>query len=91
MAQELKTESEKVGFTVNLSKTKMMTNDEAEVSSMNNEIELVDEYKYLGRITSFSDRMNKEISARITNGWKAFWSLKNVFKGKMELSTKKKI
>ncbi len=51
----------------------------------------VDEYKYLGQIIIFGNTMNKEIEQKITNAWKTFWSLKSVFKSKMNIANKIKM
>lgn len=51
-------------------------------------IEAVTEYKYLGQLISIVDRKNKEINTRIANAWKKFWSLKNILKIRMKISTK---
>ena len=48
-------------------------------------------YKYLGQIISFENRINHEIGVRIGNGWRAFWRLKHILKSKMGISTKIKI
>ena len=35
-------------------------------------LEEVTEYKYLGRLITFGNEMSKEISERITSGWRRF-------------------
>ena len=40
---------------------------------------------------SFEEKMEKELKARTTNAWRAYGSLKNVFKGKMSMSTERKV
>ena len=53
-----------------------------------NVIEVVSEFKYLGRIMSFEERMDKEASIKITNAWRAFWRLKSIMFGKMLIRLK---
>ncbi|GBP81979.1 Intraflagellar transport protein 80 homolog [Eumeta japonica] len=93
MLQQLSDESEKAGLTMNLSKTKIMTNAEPTdldtVRVNNEEIELVTEYIYLGQLISPTNTMNKEIDRRITNTWKKYWSLSEIMKNK-EMSLKSK-
>ena len=53
-------------------------------------IETREEYKYLGRVMSFTDRLNKELRERREAAWKSFWSLKHIYKNKM-ISNKTKV
>ncbi|XP_022833711.1 uncharacterized protein LOC111361551 [Spodoptera litura] len=81
MLQQLSDESAKAGLTMNLTKTKIMTNAQEtvyheQITVNNEEIEYVKEYIYLGQLISTEDCMKKEIERRITNTWKRFWSLK---------------
>lgn len=97
MLQQLCDESAKAGLTMNLTKTKIMTNAQQtgtnDLISVNNEnIEYVKEYIYLGQLISTDDCMKKEIERRITNTWKRYWSLKEVMKDKdMPMKGKKKV
>lgn len=92
MANELRTESSRVGLEMNLGKTKLLTSQkEAEFKINDNKIECVDEYKYLGQIVSLELRQEKEISARIKNTWKNFWSQKEILQSKISLKNKIKI
>lgn len=84
--------SKKVGLRINFDKTKVMTNGrKTNISIEDIPIEYVNEYVYLGQTISFEDRLDKEISKRITNAWNKYWSLKSVFKSKMHIATKRKI
>lgn len=90
MLEELDTQSKLVGLSMNMSKTKLMTNNSEDLIKINgNTIEYVSEYVYLGQIISPSDQSNKEIEKRISNAWKRFWSLKEVMKAK-EIPTSQK-
>lgn len=82
MLIELNTASKEVGLSMNIQKTKAMTNDEdANVIKIDgNNIEYVTEYIYLGQLISNHDSTSKEIDRRIGNAWKRYWSLKEVFK-----------
>ncbi|GBP28313.1 Retrovirus-related Pol polyprotein from type-1 retrotransposable element R2 [Eumeta japonica] len=87
MIEELNNESNKVGLSININKTKLLTNSENQEISINNlPLEYVTEYTYLGQIISHKGQTTKEIKKRIANGWKRYWSLKEVMKS-TEFST----
>lgn len=68
---------------MNLEKTKVMTNGEKNIIKIGEmTVEYVDEYIYLGQIISPDETIEKELERRIVNGWKRYWSLKEVFKDK---------
>nr|XP_032513904.1 uncharacterized protein LOC116767609 [Danaus plexippus plexippus] len=91
MLQQLADESGKAGLTMNLSKTKIMSNSShTDVIKINNEqIEYVHEYIYWGQLISTEDCMKKEIERRITNTWKRYWSHSEIMKNE-EMPTKEK-
>lgn len=91
MLQQLAKESEKAGLSMNLTKTKVMSNSsQTEPITINNEtIEYVREYVYLGQLISIEECMQKEIERRIANTWKRYWSLGEVMKNK-DISMKNK-
>lgn len=93
MVNELATESRKVGLSMNITKTKILTNSYYKDISIGNEkIEYVKEYIYLGQLVSFENNIESEIKRRITLAWKKFWTLKEIMKNKtIDVSTKKKI
>lgn len=78
---------------MNITKTKLMTNSKMEpIEIEDQQIEYVDEYCYLGQIISPKDQTSKEINKRIANGWKRYWSLKEIVKSKdQNMSTKRKV
>ncbi|CAH2103439.1 unnamed protein product [Euphydryas editha] len=81
MLTQLDRESKKAGLTMNLDKTKLMTNHiKTPISFYCYQIEYVDEYTYLGQIIAPENQMQKEINIRMGNAWKRFWSLKEVMK-----------
>lgn len=81
MIQDLNKESEKMGLFINTNKTKLLTNsDNQEIKINKHPLEYVDEYTYLGQIISHKDQTTKEIKRRIANGWKRYWSLKEIMK-----------
>ncbi|CAH2236574.1 jg15333 [Pararge aegeria aegeria] len=84
MITQLAQESKKVGLFLNKDKTKIITNGDKQrkIIVENEEIEFVNEYIYLGQLTSFEDRMGKELQRRIALAWKKYWSLKEVMKNK---------
>ncbi|KAI8432380.1 hypothetical protein MSG28_004787 [Choristoneura fumiferana] len=77
---------------MNNSKSKLMTNStEVDIEMDGTKFEYVSEYVYLGQIISPSDIMSKEINKRIANGWKKYWSLKEIMKSKeLSIHIKKK-
>ncbi|CAK1597711.1 unnamed protein product [Parnassius mnemosyne] len=82
-AKSLANISREVGLEINASKTKLMSNSrEIDVMVDGNKIEYVKEYIYLGQIISPSDEMTKEINRRIAQGWRKYWSLKEIVKSK---------
>lgn len=93
MLKQLVYESDRVGLSMNATKTKVMTNFEKIPITVNgNTIEYVEEYTYLGQIISPTDLTNKEINNRISLAWKRFWSLKEIMKNpQVQLKAKSKI
>nr|XP_037870351.1 uncharacterized protein LOC119629240 [Bombyx mori] len=73
MIEQLVRESEKIGLSLNTSKTKLMTNyKKVPIKPYNTaKLEYVNEYTYLGQIISPKDLTAKEISNRINIGWKS--------------------
>ncbi len=43
------------------------------------------------QILYFESEREKEIKERILEGWKNFWSLKNIYEGKIETETKTRV
>lgn len=92
MLSDLEEESQKHGLFMNKDKTKALPknyNDRIFVNGT--EINNVTEYIYLGQTVSFQDKSNKEISRRISQGWKKYWSLKNILKSKATKNIKSKV
>ncbi|PZC79969.1 hypothetical protein B5X24_HaOG215559 [Helicoverpa armigera] len=92
MLKDLETESNKVGLTMNVTKTKAMTNaSEEEIIINGKSIEFVKEYTYLGQQISVTDMMSKEIDTRIAQAWKCYWGFKDIMKNteiKMNIKAK---
>lgn len=81
MLKQLVYESEKVGLSINTTKTKAMTNSiHIPITIQDSTIAYVEEYMYLGQIISPTEITSKEINNRINLAWKRFWSLKEVMK-----------
>ncbi|KAG7301329.1 hypothetical protein JYU34_014259 [Plutella xylostella] len=93
MIQELATESNKVGLSMNTSKTKILTNGREEIISILGEnIDYVKEYIYLGQSISFDDLTGKEINRRIALSWKKYWSYKEIMKNQnIQMNLKRKL
>ena len=81
MFVELNSESTKVGLSINISKTKLLTKSAHEDIKIDNLLlEYINEYTYLGPIIFYSDQTTKDIKKRIAAGWTKYWSLKEVMK-----------
>ena len=92
LTKDLIVRSKDAGLSMNMSKTKMMTNcNDVSFWIDNQEIEIVNEFKYLGQIESFEDSEMKEINIRIKNSWKIFWSMKKFFKSDLPQFHKKRL
>ena len=65
-----------MGLTMNLSKTKIMSNikNQNTVELNGVKIEAVKEYRYLGQMLSFENKIEKELKIRRSNAWKSFWA-----------------
>lgn len=88
MASELYEASKKAGLFINVDKTKILSENTGGVVLGNHEIQVVNEYKYLGQIISLKNRMEKEINARRANAWKNFWMHKHILKSNMKTPVK---
>ncbi|XP_041985051.1 uncharacterized protein LOC121737438 [Aricia agestis] len=94
MIQQLSDQSAKAGLSMNISKTKAMTNSSKthEIIVNMQKIEYVNEYIYLGQLISPNKTMDKEIDRRIANTWKRYWSLSEVMKDRdMPMKAKRKV
>ena len=62
-------------------KAKYMTNFATDVKIIieDQEIERVEEYRYLGQTLRFKDCSKKEVSSRIKAGWSCFGRHKEIF------------
>lgn len=79
MVSELQEECAKVGLEANEDKTKVMTNSTpSPIKLQNATLEYVKKYVYLGQLLSFEEK-EAEVERRISNAWKKFWSLKDLF------------
>lgn len=91
MINDLQTASYRVGLEMNLSKTKIMTNDKMIPIFINNKpLEYVQEYVYLGKQLSLKPNRNVlEINRRIASTWKKFWAHKEILKSQLPMKLKK--
>ena len=73
-----------------MGKKKLLSNskNKMKIKVGGKEVEESEEIINLGQSTSMDNRQNKEITRRIKQGWKNFWSLKFLYKGKMSIGTK---
>ena len=98
MLNDLNTEGKKDGMKINKKKTKIMCNEVARrrrrngVSVDGEQLEEVEQYKYLGRLLTPGNEMTREIDERITAGWKRFGQYNTFLKDqKMPICLKRKI
>ncbi|KAJ2937401.1 hypothetical protein O0L34_g19084 [Tuta absoluta] len=92
MLLEISVASLDVGLKMNMTKTQLMCNSVKHKVEIDGQmIHYVDEYTYLGQIASFENRQDKEIERRIQNAWKSYWSMKELMKGDLPLSLKRKL
>ena len=87
--------SKPVGLSVNLSKTKVMLNENTTTSTVavdGNKIEKVDRYVYLGKTVTQAGNLNPEIKRRIALGLAAFSKVANIMKSrKTSMNIKRKV
>lgn len=94
MLQQLSDESANAGLTINIAKTKLMSNSPLleDIKVNDQQLEYVNEYIYLGQLVSSTGNIQKEIERRIANTWKRFWSLSEIMKNKeMPMAEKRKV
>ncbi|MEE4247402.1 MAG: reverse transcriptase domain-containing protein [Kangiellaceae bacterium] len=98
LLNSLNIEGKKDGMRINKKKTKTMCNEAAKRKQMRGisvdgeQLEQVDQYKYLGRLLTPGNEMAKEINQRITSGWRRFGQYSTFLKDqKMPICLKKKI
>ena len=83
MLTDIHLASKPVGLSMNLSKTKVMLNESATMSTVavdGNTIEKVDRYVYLGKTVTQAGDLLPEIKRRIALGWAAFSKVANIMK-----------
>ena len=92
MLQELCEESNISGLRMNISKTKIMVEDNTPINVNNTQIENVESYVYLGQRFSLRDKnQDKEILRRITAGWTAYAKHIDIFKSNFAICLKRKV
>lgn len=92
MIQDLDDASRPFGLKMNREKTKMMSNvisDDYKIKDWM--IEKVEEFKYLGQLLSFSNKMSREIDARTSAAWRSFWALKKFLSSPLPMFHKRKL
>ena len=98
LLKDLNTEGKKDGLKMNKNKAKIMCNEVAKsqhrqgISIDGEQLEEVNEYKYLGRLLTPEDEIAKEIYQRITAGWRRFGQYSTFLKDqKIPMCLKRKI
>ena len=85
MLTDIHLASKPVGLSMNLSKTKVMLNENAITSTVavdGNTIEMADRYVYLGKTVTQAVDLLPEIKRRIALGWAAFRKVGNIMKSR---------
>lgn len=86
MINELALATEAIGLKMNVGKTKLFStediDDQLPITVDGAELELVDEYVYLGQLVGITTKREAEIGRRIKAGWRAFSKHKNIFTSK---------
>jgi hypothetical protein len=94
MLNQLNEQSSKLGMKINMKKTKIMFNDYAnkmQVKIGSENVEIVDEYLYLGQLVTMKNDMTDEIKRRIAAGWGAFAKYRDILKSNIPMSLKRKV
>ena len=91
---DLNKESKKVGLKMHKGKTKYMTNvaTDEKIFIEDQEIEKVEEYKYLGQTLKLKDCSKEEVLKRIKAGWSCFGRHKEILCNKdIPMSLRRKV
>ena len=94
MLNDLQDKSKRLGLKVNMKKTKVMLNSyaiKAPISINGEELQMVDEYVYLGQQITMTNDRSGEIRRRISAGWTAFARYRAILKGNIPLCLKRKV
>lgn len=93
MLEELQRESAKIGLTMNLSKTKVMTPDNLQVHIGDQTVENVEEYVYLGHCIKLGkENQTAEIKRRVRLTWAAAGKLSHVLRNRtIPINLKRKV
>ena len=93
MLTELHTESIKDGLKMHVGKTKVIFNnyaDKKEIIVDNKEIEILEEYIYLGKVARIDEGMNVDLNRGLLSRWNAFRKHASV-KRKFAINHKRKV
>lgn len=92
MIKELKDASKPMGLIINETKTKIIRNTgDTQYIVDGEEIEVVEDFKYLGQIMSFNNRQSKNIDARVSAAWRSFWAMKSFLLSDLPIFHKKRL
>jgi Reverse transcriptase (RNA-dependent DNA polymerase) len=92
MIHDLKQTSKPLGLKINEDKTKIINNTMSSNYIVDGiSIEVVEDFKYLGQIFSFTDRQNKDLDARISAGWRSFWAMKKFLISELPMFHKRRL
>ena len=92
MLNELNNNAQAVGLSINDGKTKWMKNavcPQFSIKLDGKDIELVDQYPYLGQIVNMDNDLGRELSKRKRSAWTAFVKHKDIFYDKKVASSTK--
>ena len=92
MLQEISDEPGRMGFKMNIAKTKVMVVDNIPINVNNVLIENVQGYVYLGQHFSLEEKnQDKEIQRRIMAGWAAYAKHRVIFKSNLAICLKRHV
>lgn len=93
MVKQLNDASKKVGLKMNISKTKIISNNEEHILIDGIELENVEEYIYLGHTIKIGkENQSAEIRRRIRLTWAAFGKMKHILRnGTIPINLKRKV
>ena len=94
MVEQLNESSKLSGMKINRSKTKILFNKFVNPSIIHLEgenLEVVNNYVYLGQNITMENEFAEEISSRINRGWRSFGQNSDIFKSNIPMSLKRKL
>uniref|UniRef100_A0A914W5W4 Reverse transcriptase domain-containing protein n=1 Tax=Plectus sambesii TaxID=2011161 RepID=A0A914W5W4_9BILA len=86
MAKDLQRQAKAIGLKINVNKSKLVTNQNTNQRPpfivTGQQVEQVSEFVYLGQTIGDSTKRQKEISRRVTAGWRSYFKYKMIYTSK---------